>query len=525
MINGGLGANAMSYAVWGIPPRNRPGTWVLTANLNIRIGSFNMPFSALFSEQERSFMQPFNQYGVSPGYKWIRVHAGYRSMAFSPYTLNGMVFLGGGMDLTPGKFRFSCMYGRINRAVKEDTLSNERFIPTFRRNGLGFKIGVGTTKSFIDLIYFQAQDDLNSLPYLPVKTKISPEENKVFGLNFRVGIGKFYWDGDGATSIFTRDTRDSILKLNVNFQPLERLNAWLGHRISTQLGTAFHSAIGAVYQRFQVRLQYKRISSDYRSMGTYYFLTDVENITLSPSFLLLKNKLRLTVSAGYQRDNTSRFKYATTIRQIGAFNLSWTPKANMATEIQVNNFGTTQAPGIAPIEDSLRQYQITRSVFITQRFGKQTSTENSNLFFTTGYQSFTDFNSTSRLFLQNTMFTGSAGYQKSFIQKNVNVGINYMLSKISSEAFTSFQTGPQLNAGKTLFKRKLQLNTGMALVLNWLNGEAGGLNFNLSAGSSLRIDKRQRLQANLFLIRANRFAGSSLKYFEARFNLGYHVSF
>jgi hypothetical protein len=123
------------------------------------------------------------------------------------------------------------------------------------------------------------------------------------------------------------------------------------------------------------------------------------------------------------------------------------------------------------------------------------------------------------------MFTGSAGYQKSFIQKNVNVGINYMFSKISSEAFTSFQTGPQLNAGKTLFKRKLQLNTGMALLLNWLNGEAGGLNFNLSAGSSFRIDKRQRLQANLFLIRANRFAGSSLKYFEARFNLGYHVSF
>jgi hypothetical protein len=169
----------MSYHAWGIPPRTRPGTWVMNANLNIRLGQFNMPLGVIFSEQERTFMQPFNQYGISPGFKWMRAHVGYRSMTFSTYTLNGVVFLGGGIELNPGKFRFSCMYGRINRAIAEDTLTSDRKFPAFKRMGLGFKVGWGDSRKYFDLIFFQASDELNSLPYVPVKTKITPEDNKV----------------------------------------------------------------------------------------------------------------------------------------------------------------------------------------------------------------------------------------------------------------------------------------------------------------------------------------------------------
>jgi len=34
-------------------------------------------FSYIFSNQQSSFQQPFNQYGLHPTYKWITGHIGY----------------------------------------------------------------------------------------------------------------------------------------------------------------------------------------------------------------------------------------------------------------------------------------------------------------------------------------------------------------------------------------------------------------------------------------------------------------
>ncbi|MEQ8338575.1 MAG: hypothetical protein RIA62_14560 [Cyclobacteriaceae bacterium] len=40
-----------------------------------------------------SFQQPFNQYGMSPTYKNVTAHIGFRSMNFSRYSLAGHLFL------------------------------------------------------------------------------------------------------------------------------------------------------------------------------------------------------------------------------------------------------------------------------------------------------------------------------------------------------------------------------------------------------------------------------------------------
>lgn len=524
-INGGMGANLMSYHSWGIPPRVRPGTWMLNANLNIRIGQFNMPFSAVFSEQERSFMQPFNQYGISPGFKWLRAHLGYRSMTFSSYTLNGVLFLGAGIEANPGKFRFACMYGRLNRAVAEDTLSAERQFPAFQRMGLGCKIGYGSSRNYFDLIYFQALDEINSLPYLPVKTIINPEANKVFGLNHRLTIGSFFWENDGALSIYTRDIRDLQTPIETEFEIINRIGVWVDPRISTQVSSAFHTAVGLQFNKFQFRLQYKRISPNYRSLGTFFILGDVENITAAPSFLFFKNKLRLALSAGYQRDNTARIKYNTSVRSIGALNISYTPNANSGTEISVNNFGTTQAPGIYPVVDSLRQYQVTRSVNVSQRFGKNTKEYGRNFMITAAYQTFTDFNALSRSFLQNTVYNGAINYNYSIVASKLSFGGGVMSNQVSGEGFKSFQIGPTLNLSKGLLKNKLMLNGGSSLLFNSNNGVAQGLNFNVNTSATYRISKRQRFSANAFAIRSNRFAGSIEKFTEIRFNIGYNYSF
>ena len=60
-------------------------------------------------------------------------------MSFSPYTLSGHEFLGGGVELTPDKipFKFSAMYGRLQKATEPDTLSGD---PSYKRMGGGFKV-------------------------------------------------------------------------------------------------------------------------------------------------------------------------------------------------------------------------------------------------------------------------------------------------------------------------------------------------------------------------------------------------
>ncbi|HEX2970287.1 MAG TPA: hypothetical protein VHO46_14405, partial [Bacteroidales bacterium] len=117
-INGGLSANQIFYDAAGSESRRKQYTYYLAGNLVFNLYGWSVPFSYTYSNQQSSFQQPFNQYGLHPRYKWITAHIGYSSMTFSPYTLNGHQFMGAGVELTPGsKFRFSAMYGRLQKAV------------------------------------------------------------------------------------------------------------------------------------------------------------------------------------------------------------------------------------------------------------------------------------------------------------------------------------------------------------------------------------------------------------------------
>jgi hypothetical protein len=67
------------YHVDGIAARRKDFSWYLTGNPNFKIYGIEIPFSFTVSEQERSFRQPFNQFCVSPSYKWARRIWGIRT--------------------------------------------------------------------------------------------------------------------------------------------------------------------------------------------------------------------------------------------------------------------------------------------------------------------------------------------------------------------------------------------------------------------------------------------------------------
>ena len=86
---------------------------------------------------------------MSPYYKWITIHAGYRNINYSQFTLAGHTFLGAGVELHPGIFRFGFISGRFNRAIKADT-SLKSFQPyTYSNRGIAAKIGLGKGVNFL----------------------------------------------------------------------------------------------------------------------------------------------------------------------------------------------------------------------------------------------------------------------------------------------------------------------------------------------------------------------------------------
>ena len=144
---GSVGGSFSTYSVDGIAPQSNPYFWNLYGNLTPIVYGFKLPFRFVVGRQERTFDKPFIQMGISPTYKWITLHAGVRNMMFSKYTLANHSFAGAGIELTPGKWRFSAMYGRFRKAVEYDSTDvNSEYRVQYKRMGYGVKAGYGGKK-------------------------------------------------------------------------------------------------------------------------------------------------------------------------------------------------------------------------------------------------------------------------------------------------------------------------------------------------------------------------------------------
>src|SRR5690606_6444178 len=141
-FNGSINLNTVGYHVTGIEQRRDPFNWFLTGSLNVDLFGYSAPLSFSYSNTNKSFSQPFNQFSFAPSYKWAKAYIGYNSMTFSNYTLAGHIFLGGGLELSPGNWRISTMYGRLKKEVPfhlEDSLRYHD--ASYKRMGYGLKLG------------------------------------------------------------------------------------------------------------------------------------------------------------------------------------------------------------------------------------------------------------------------------------------------------------------------------------------------------------------------------------------------
>jgi hypothetical protein len=529
-INGGVSLDQIGYFSSGLQEGRRdPYNFFLSGNLNIDLYGWSVPFSFNYSNQGRvTFQQPFNQYCFSPSYKWITAHVGYSSMNFSSYTLAGHMFNGIGVDLAPpGHFKFSVMYGRLQKEVEADTLHKE-IVPAYRRMGYGFKASYGEKKNTMDLIVFSAKDDPNSIHALPEGYTLTPQENLAVGVSIsRQLFSRLIFSGEVAWSMLTRDTRAEKDSSSHGY-PLIASNS------STAVYHAYKASLAYGGKFYTVGVGYEWVQPEYQTLGAYYFTNDFQNITGNVQFRMLKNRLTAGVNAGVQHDNLNKAKMSTMRRWVGAANVTYAASKKLNLNLSYSNFqsfvnirsGFENINQLTPYDnlDTLNYTQISSNATLGINYRLSQSKEKMQMLLcnlsymqSADKQGGVQQNSGVKFYNLNT------AYSLQLIPKNTSVSLGLNANSNSSAGLHTITAGPTLSVNKALLHKQLRT----AASLSWNGSYANGQN---TAGiTSARISGSYAVKKthnfNLSIVGLSRTAPHVANTFELTTTLGYNYNF
>jgi len=531
-ISGNIGISTIFYNVKGIDPRKPNFSYVLNGAPTLHLYGFDLPFSFLFSNYQRDFRQPFNQFGISPYYKSLKLHLGYQNLNFSPYTLAGHRILGGGFEFNPGKLRLAFMYGKFNEAVPRDTsLSPQNNLsrtvrPSFSRKGFAAKIGIGTNRNHFDFIALKAKDNPLSIISPDISSAIHPEENLVLGVSSQFYLLKnLIYKLDIGASAYSRDiTKDSVTVDSFPFK--NTLFAIYTPRINTKLSFAGETKLEYKTNKFSINLKYKKVDPGYQSMGTYYFQNDIEQYSAGMSFSALKSKFRFRGTFGIQSDNTRKNRASKTTRKIGSFAIGYQPGQKFGLNIQYSNFGVSQNPLLKSISDTTLLRNVTQSFMIMPRynFGNKNIRHNLNLMI--NYQNLNDKNIYTVQYTQMKSLNTNFNYIINLLKAGlyIRTSVLYIQNKISAGTTNSY--GGTIGLSKSLFKRKIYSSLNYTYTSNTFNEKSNGFTYRFNLNLTGRINNNQSLKFSAFLLNNNSKNTEIIRNFtETTIRISYNLSF
>jgi hypothetical protein len=533
-VTGGISLNQIIYGASGIESRRDPYSYFASGNVNFSLYGWSVPVSFSFSNLNTSFQQPFNQYSVHPTYKWVTGHFGYNSMTFSPYTVNGHIFLGGGVDLAPeGKWKFSALYGRFMRAVEADTADNDT--PAYKRMGYGFKTSYDDGKHFVDLILFRAKDELNSIREIPDSLGVLPEENLVVS----IGAGKTFFEhfilkAELSSSALSRDTRGDETESS---HPLGATGFLYTPRLSSSYSKAFKTALDYQQEGYTIGVAYERIDPQYRTLGSYYFNNDMENITVNGSASILQGKMNVAASAGTQRDNLDKSKISTMRRMVASLNVNYIPTEKLNLSASYSSFQTytnirsqfIDINQLTPYDnlDTLNFTQISNSLSANAIYMIGTSKEkrqNINVNFSlqnaADKQGGVEQSSGSSFYMLNT------AYSLSVTPQNLTVSIAFNGNINESTDFNIKTFGPTASLSKTFLEKKLRTTLSSSFNNTYTNSIHTGKIINVRLGGSYTVQKKHNINTSMVMVNRGTNSETTARSFtEFTGTIGYSYSF
>ena len=511
--NGGVAANAVFYD----GTANRQDlTYYVTGNLNFNIaGLYNIPLSFTYSNQDFNFPNPFqfNRLSLHPSYKWATAHIGDVSMTFSPYTLSGHQFTGGGFDLNPeGKFQISAMYGRLLKAT-EYNAEERQALTSFKRMGYGLKTAYDFDFMKLGVILFKAGDEEDSIgnPF-PVELGLSPKDNAVLSFESQFKLfEKALVRIEYAISGVTEDTRLTDLRSDAGL-----LSFLLDENISTQYYNALNASFDYPAGNGTLGVGYERIDPDYKTLGAYYFNNDLENITVNASQTLFENKLNISVNAGLQQDNLDNAKSADQQRIVSAVNLNYTASERLGINGSYSNFQSytnirdqfdyINQVGEFDNVDTLNYRQISQNAtlginYILKKTERKQHSTNFNLV----YQNSDNQQEGETIEGgKNAFYNGTAAYILSYPEQALQISLAANTSyNTIGEDDNNLIVGPTLSIGKQFFDKQLRTNFSSSYNTSFANGEQQNNILNFRLGGNYSLLQKHNFSLNLLALFRN----------------------
>ncbi len=293
---------------------------------------------------------------------------------------------------------------------------------------------------------------------------------------------------------------------------------------TSQLLTAGQASLGYQASNYTIKAKYRRVDPDYKSMGAYYFETDVQNYTLEGMLRLLKGQMQLGGSFGVQNDNIQHDKAVRSNRRIGSASISFN-KPTYGMDLRYTNFGVTQDRGLNPVLDALRVARTNHNLNSMFRYNINHESVTHGIIFVANIQSLVDLNENTKPNSASNSKTANLSYQFGLPKKmfGLQANLNYTIAKVALGQ-TDFY-GPTLGINQALQKGKIGLNASASYQLQRTNHVGTGTLFSGNFNGSYRIFQRLGANVSVSYLKSHSTDASLPSFDELRTNLGLIHSF
>jgi hypothetical protein len=452
-------------------------------------------------------------------------------MSFSPYTLNGHQFLGGGVELSPpGNFKVSVMAGRLQKRALPD--SSGIVEPAYYRFGSGIKGEYTFEGGSVSISTFYAKDDKNSLPAYDdsLGYDLKPKENFCYSLAGNITKIK--------NVNFSFEIGQSLITEDINAEQQESGRAYVPgftYRTSTHRYTAYKLNSGVNTVIGTVGLGYERIDPGYKTLGAYYSTNDFENFTFNYAGRAIKEKLTWSLSTGIQRDDLDGTKQQKNRRMVNSAVVGFNPNQKLGFSFNYSNFSsfTNVKSAFDNINnttpygnlDTLDYTQLTESYggFVNYNPGSGEKVKH-GLMFSLNYQKASDKQADNPSHAGAKFYNSMAGYNVSLVPASLSMGLTMNYNRNIDPNATSETFGPTLSARKSFFDKLMNASLGVSYNSSLVEGNRQSDVYVTRAGIGCVLRKKHNFDLNGILAFRNNIVKKE-KHNEITVTLTYRYSF
>lgn len=328
----------------------KPFEYRINANVQLSYRGLNIPLQYNLSNGRSLYrlsgpniaIPKLNNLGISPKYKWAKVHLGMRTMSFNKYTYDNMRFQGFGTEIQPGKFLLKYFTGKLFQSSLQDLQYSNNLNLPFARKAWGLMSGYKSKTAEYSFILFKAKDEYNNLRDSIKLQQVKPKANTAVGLLLRQQLfEKFNITYETSVSAVTYDLQSERINILTHTTVYNMLGLYEKKASSKYAYAQKLSATMDISESSQVGVNFEKITKDYKSLGSLIFDHNFEAYTVQYSSTYFKT-LNISSEIGFRKDGIDQESSLSGSRVIGNISTSYSPTERIQISSSYSNFKTVE---------------------------------------------------------------------------------------------------------------------------------------------------------------------------------------